>query len=82
MYPPDAEKLVHVLVSSRLVNCNVLLIGIRGRSLQRLQYIQNCTSRIPMSVGKTQHITPILNNLHRLLVRFRDEYKAKKIKKN
>ncbi|KAK7880320.1 hypothetical protein WMY93_033036, partial [Mugilogobius chulae] len=55
--------------------CNALLIGISGRNLQRLQSIQNCAARILMRVRKTQHITPILHNLHWLPVRFRVEYK-------
>ncbi|XP_029942452.1 uncharacterized protein LOC115384260 [Salarias fasciatus] len=72
---PVAEKLVHAFVSSRLDYCNALLIGISGRSLQRLQSIQNCAARILMRVPKRHHITPILHNLHWLPVRFRLEYK-------
>lgn len=72
---PDAEKLVHAFVSSRLDYCNALLIGIPCRSLQKLQYIQNCAARILMRVRKNQHITPILRNLHWLPVNFRVDYK-------
>ena len=60
----DAEKLVHFFVSSRLDYCNALLIGISGRSIQRLQYIQNSAARILMRVRKYDHITPILKSLH------------------
>ena len=72
----DAEKLVHAFVSSRLDYCNALLIGISGRSLQRLQYIQNSAARILMRVRKYDHITPILKTLHWLPVPLRIEYKV------
>ncbi|XP_051237029.1 lathosterol oxidase-like isoform X3 [Dicentrarchus labrax] len=70
-----AEKLVHAFVSSRLNYCNALLIGIPGKSLQRLQYIQNSAARILMRVQKHEHITPILHSLHWLPVSTRIEYK-------
>jgi len=69
----DAEKLIHAFVSSRLDYCNALLIGISGKSIQRLQYIQN---RILMRVRKHDHITPILKSLHWLPVPLRIEYKV------
>ena len=72
---PDAEKLVHAFVSSRLDYCNALLIGIPSRGLQRLQYIQNSAARILMRVRKYDHITPILQSLHWLPVSSRIEYK-------
>ena len=73
---PDAEKLVHAFVSSRLDYCNALLIGIPSRSLQRLQYIQNSADRILMRVRKYEHISPILHTLHWLPVSKRIEYKV------
>lgn len=72
----DAEKLVHAFVSSRLDYCNALLIGIPGKSLQRLQYIQNSAARILMRVRKYEHITPILHSLHWLPISTRIEYKV------
>ena len=72
---PAAEKLVHAFVSSRLDYCNALLIGISGRSLQKLQYVQNSAARVLMRVRKHQHITPILHTLHWLPIHARIEYK-------
>ncbi|KAK7882694.1 hypothetical protein WMY93_028868 [Mugilogobius chulae] len=63
-----AEKLVHAFVSSRLDYCNALLIGIPGRSIQKLQYVQNSAARVLMRVRKHEHITPILHTLHWLPV--------------
>lgn len=71
----DAEKLVHAFISSRLDYCNSLFFGIPGKSLQKLQYIQNSAARILKRVRKYEHITPILHSLHWLPIPFRIEYK-------
>ncbi|KAG1925807.1 hypothetical protein F2P79_025291 [Pimephales promelas] len=71
-----AEKLVHAFVSSRLDYCNALLIGIPGRSLQKLQYVQNSAARVLMGVRKHEHITPILRSLHWLPIQSHIEYKV------
>jgi len=73
---PDAEKLVHAFVSSRLDYCNALLIGIPSKNIKQLQYIQNCGARILMGLRKYHHITPILKSLHWLPVQYRIEYKV------
>ena len=71
----DAEKLIHAFISSRLDYCNALFIGIPGKNVQKLQYIQNSAARVLMRVRKHDHITPILYTLHWLPVSARIEYK-------
>ena len=72
---PDAEKLIHAFISSRLDYCNALFIGIPNKNLQRLQYIQNCAARILMRVRKYDHITPTLRSLHWLPIAYRTQFK-------
>ena len=72
---PAAEQLVHAFISSRLDYCNGLLIGIPGKTIQRLQYIQNSAARVLMRARKHEHITPILKSLHWLPVSSRINYK-------
>ena len=72
---PDAEKLVHAFISSRLDYCNGLFFGIPGKNVQRLQYIQNSAARVLMKVRKHDHITPILQTLHWLPISSRINYK-------
>jgi len=72
---PDAEKLVHAFISSRLDYCNGLFTGIPGKYMQKLQYIKNSAARVLMRVQKYEHITPILYSLHWLPVPFRIDYK-------
>lgn len=58
---PDAVKLIHAFVSIRLDYCTY---WDPNKSLQRLQYTQNCVARILMRKCKYDHITPILLSLH------------------
>uniref|UniRef100_A0A3P9JI23 Reverse transcriptase domain-containing protein n=1 Tax=Oryzias latipes TaxID=8090 RepID=A0A3P9JI23_ORYLA len=71
----DAEKLIHAFISSRLDYCNALLVGIPGRSLERLQHIQNCAARVLTRRRKFDHITPVLQSLPWLPIRSRIQYK-------
>ncbi|KAL7843724.1 hypothetical protein AOLI_G00252360 [Acnodon oligacanthus] len=59
----------------RLDYYNALFIGIPGKSLQRLQYIQTSAARILMRVCKYEHITPSLCSLRWLPISARIEYK-------
>jgi hypothetical protein len=54
---------------------NALLYNIRGSLTSRLQRVENCAAGLLTRTGKREHITPVLFNLHWLLVRFRSMYK-------
>ncbi|XP_056156137.1 uncharacterized protein LOC130130452 [Lampris incognitus] len=69
---PEAHP---AFVSSKLDYCNTLIIGIPGRNLQKLQYIQNSAARILMRVWK-HHITPILASMLWLPISHRINFKT------
>ena len=59
-----AETVVNALVTSRLDNCNALLLGLPKNLLQKLQYVQNSAARLIMGTNKRDHIRPVLKKLH------------------
>ena len=69
------ETLVHALISCRLDFCNSLLFGISKSSLTKLQSVQNAAARLVTLTRKSEHITPILLDLHWLPVEQRIEFK-------
>ena len=71
---PNAEKLVHAFVTSKLDFCNSLLYGLSKKQLEKLQRILNAAARIKKT-QKFQHISPVLRNLHWLPVTKRIEFK-------
>ncbi len=71
----DAEKLVHALMTSRLDYCNELLGGYPASSINKLQIVQNAAARVLTRSRKYDHITPILQSLHWLPIKFRISYK-------
>ena len=67
--PYDGLKmLVNSLVISRLDYCNSVLYGIPKYQRDKLQGIQNIAARMISGTRSTDHITPILKNLHWLPV--------------
>ncbi len=66
----DAEKLVHAFMTSRLDYCNALLGDCPASSINKLQIVQNAAARV-----LTYHITPILQSLHWLPIKFCISYK-------
>ncbi len=71
----DAEKLVHAFMTSRLDYCNALLGGCPASSINKLQVVQNAAARVLTRSRKYDHITPILQSLHWLPIKFRISYK-------
>ncbi len=67
--------LVNSFVVSRLDYCNVLLAGASKSTLNKLQYVQNSAARILTGTRIGSHITPVLESLHWLPVRFRVDLK-------
>ncbi len=71
----DAEKLVNAFMTSRLDYCNALLGGCPASSINKLQIVQNAVARVLTRSRKYDHITPILQSLHWLPIKFRISYK-------
>ena len=72
---PSCERLIHAYVTSKLDYCNSLLFGLPSEKLDLIQRIQNNAARLVTRTRRTEHITPVLINLHWLPVRRRIDYK-------
>ncbi len=71
----DAEKLVHAFMTPSLDYCNALLGGCPAYSIKKLQIVQNAVARVLTRSRKYHHITPILQSLHWLPIKFCISYK-------
>jgi len=60
--------LTHAFISSRLNYCNVLYCGIVEWQLSRLQSVQNADACLVTGLGRKEHITHVLWQLHCLPV--------------
>ena len=73
----DACKiLVQALVTSRLDYGNALLQGLPQVLIELLQRIQNCAACLITRSRKSEHITPVLRELHWLLMKYRLRFKV------
>ena len=69
------KTLVQAFISCRLDYCNSLLYGVSDGLLQRLQSVQNAAARLVTGARRSDHITPVLRQLHWLPVRQRVAFK-------
>ena len=70
-----SEILVHAFISSKLDNCNSLLYGLPKHLLNKLRLVQNTAARIVTLTKRFDHITPIMFQLHWLLLNYRIHFK-------
>ena len=69
------ETVLHAFVTSRIDYCNGLLYGLPDCEIAKLQRVQNAAARLLTSSRKYDHITPVLQELHWLPVRYRIHFK-------
>ena len=71
----SAKTAVHVYVTSRLEYCNSLLFGLPQELTMKMQSVMNAAGRLVTKIRKFDHITPVLRDLHWLLVSYRCQFK-------
>ena len=71
----SCAKVMHSTVTSRLDFHNALLAGTHQCITRPLQRLQNHAARVLTGTAKSEHISPILKDLHWLPTRERSDYK-------
>ena len=69
------RTLVQSTVIVRLDYCNSVCVGLHMNRLQRLQLVQNSAARVISQTKRYTSITPILNELHWLMINKRCQFK-------
>ena len=67
--------LVRALVISKVDYCNSVLAGVSGHLLDRLQSVLNAAARLIFSARRSEHISPLLRELHWLRVPERVQFR-------
>jgi hypothetical protein len=67
--------LVRALVVSKVDYCNAVLTGVSNHLQNRLQSVLNAAARLVFSARKSEHISPLLRELHWLRVPERIKFK-------
>ena len=70
------NQLVTSFVLSKLDYCNALYAGLPSEKLNKLQKVQNNAARLVLKKRKSDHVTPLLEQLHWLPVQKRIVYKV------
>ena len=70
------ETIVHAFVSSRIDYCNSLLNGIPKYLTDRVQRLQNAAVRMVCRLGKFDHVSQSLMDLHWLPIKQRIQFKT------
>jgi len=65
------KTLVYAFISSRIDYYNSTFTDISGQLLQRLQAIQSAAAHLITEARRSQHVTPILHQLHWFSIRQR-----------
>ncbi len=65
----------YAFMTSRLDYCNALLAACPASSINKLQVVQNAAARVLTRSRKYDRITPILQSLHWLPIKYRISYK-------
>ncbi len=68
--------MIHAFISSKLVYCNSLYIGMSQSNISRHQMDQNAAARLLSGTWKFDHISPILQSLHWLPICYRIDFKT------
>jgi Reverse transcriptase (RNA-dependent DNA polymerase) len=72
---PVLKSLVAALTLTRLDYCCSTLAGLPARQLNRLQSVLNAAARLVYSARRTEHVSPLLRELHWLRVPQRIEFR-------
>ena len=67
---------MHAFITSKLHLLNSLLLGMPHNQINKLQHIQNIAARIVTRTKRSEHITPVLKQLHWLPIEYRIQFKV------
>ena len=73
--PDTARTIIQALIACRLDWCNSLLYDVPENLLRKMQSVQNAAARLLTGARRSDHITPVLCQLHWLPVQRRVEFK-------
>ena len=76
------KKLINAFFISRINHCNVLLAGQPDSLILRLQSLQNAAARLIFLERKSDHVTPLLDQLNWLPTKQRIQFKIALLTKN